>query len=864
MSHRTLIVHVPLSTEVRWLLHRPNLPSMPSLLAGAQGQGRAGTQSQTPMHASDHEFKDGPFGEDESLQRQRVEDAKHVSALAFDATSEGVVITDSACRIILVNPAFESITGYRQREVTGRTCSFLQGPLTDAGTVNAIRRALQEQRAFSGEIFNYCKDGRVYCNDLSISPVRDADGRLTHFIGITRDITERKRAEAALHESEVRYRHAAEAVGGYILDMDARFRYTFVSERAEQMLGFTSHEMLGRTPAEFMPPGEIGRVNAWLERHLEKDGSIHGLEHRVIAKSGAELWLQASRIPLRDSHGAITGYRGTAFDITVRKQAEAVQRESETRYRDAAEAAGGFICDLGTDFRYAYVSDAAETLLGYAAHEMLGHTPEQFMPPGEMERINACLEPYQREDGSIRGLECRMVTKSGAISWMQMSRIPLRDHQGVVTGYRGTSFDITARKQAEATHAELESQLRESQKMQAIGTLAGGIAHDFNNIIAAILGNVALAREDLIPTSPAQESLGEIHKAASRARDLVKQILAFSRRQHTHYQQTVLGPVVNETASMLRATLPARVSIDVHCAPNTPDVLADTSQMQQVLINLVTNAMQAMGGQPGHVCIGLDAAAPDETLFIRHPSLRAFFAQHVDGAVRLTVSDDGPGMGESTLSRIFEPFFTTKPVGEGTGLGLAVVHGIVQGHKGAIVVDSEPGIGTRFTLFLPAWPTPVDKGSASPSQNAEPQVAPSAQPAPHAGMATCPVASGLHILYIDDDQSLLLLIKQLLERRGYRVSAYHDQRSALDAIRADPAGIDLVLTDYNMPGMSGLDVARLVRAIRPNLPIAVASGFIDEALSSQAANAGVRDLIFKAISVNEFFSAIAALLPTNR
>ncbi|MGS5086506.1 PAS domain-containing hybrid sensor histidine kinase/response regulator [Hydrogenophaga sp. A37] len=820
------------------------------------------------MHVSDRELKDDPRGDDELLQRKRVEDAKHVSALAFDATSEGVVITDSACRIVLVNPAFEAITGYRQREVTGRTCAFLQGPLTDVGTIDAIRRALQAQRAFSGEIFNYCKDGSVYCNDLSISPVRDADGRLTHFIGITRDITERKRAEAALHESEVRYRHAAEAVGGFVLDMDARFRYTFVSERAEQMLGFTSHEMLGRTPADFMPPGEIDRVNAWFKQHLEQDGSIHGLEHRVIAKSGAELWLQASRIPLRDSQGAITGYRGTAFDITVRKQAEAVHRESEARYRDAAEAAGGFICDLGTDFRYTYVSDAAEALLGYAAHEMLGHTPYQFMPQGEEERVKACIENDRREDGSIRGLECRMVTKSGAISWMQVSTIPLRDHQGVVTGYRGTSFDITARKQAEATHAELEAQLRESQKMQAIGTLAGGIAHDFNNIIAAILGNVALAREDVLQTSPAQESLGEIHKAASRARDLVKQILAFSRRQHTDHQPTALGPVVHETASMLRATLPARVSIDVHCAPNTPDVSADTSQMQQVLINLVTNAMQAMGGRPGHVCIALDAAAPDEAMFTRHPSLRAFFAQQVDGAVRLTVGDDGPGMAESTLSRIFEPFFTTKPVGEGTGLGLAVVHGIVQGHKGAIVVDSEPGAGTRFTLFLPVWPTPADKGSASPPhqppQNAEPQVTPPAKPAPHASMAASPVAPGLHILYIDDDQALLLLIKQLLERRGYRVSAYHDQRAALDAISADPAGIDLVLTDYNMPGMSGLDVARLVRAIRPDLPIAVASGFIDEALSSQAASAGVRDLIFKAISVNEFFSAIAALLPKTK
>ena len=815
------------------------------------------------MQAPDREFNADPHRDGESPERQRAADARHVSALAFEATSEGVIITDSACRIVLVNPAFEAITGYRQQEVTGRTCSFLQGPLTDAATVDAIRRALREQRPFAGEILNYCKDGRVYFNDLSISPVRDADGRLTHFIGITRDITERKHAEAALHESEVRYRNAAEAIGGYIMDMDTRFRYTYVSERAEQMLGFTSRDMLGRTPAEFMPVGEIDRVNAWCDRHLEKDGSFQGLEHRVLAKSGAERWLQVSRIPLRDSRGAIVGYRGTSFDITARKQAEAAQRESEARYRDAAEAAGGFICDLSTDFRYTYVSDAAETLLGYAAHEMLGRTPDHFMPAGESDRIQTSLAQHQREDGSVRGLECRVVTKSGAICWMQMSRIPLRDHHGVVTGHRGTWFDITARKQAEAAHAEIEAQLRESQKMQAIGTLAGGIAHDFNNIIAAILGNVALARDDLMPASPAQASLGEIHKAASRARDLVKQILAFSRRQHTDYQQVDLGPVVNEAAAMLRATLPARASIQVHRAPNTPAVLADASQMLQVLVNLVTNAMQALGEQPGHVRIGLDAAEPDEALLARHPSLRAFQKRHLEGAVRLTVSDDGPGMDQATLARIFEPFFTTKPVDQGTGLGLAVVHGIVQGHKGEIVVDSEPGVQTRFTVLLPACPTPADKASDPPSRNAESLVAPTAHPARHGGVATSSMSAGPHIIYIDDDESLLLLLKRLLERRGYRVSAYHDQRSALDVIRDDPAGVDLVLSDYNMPGMSGLDVARCVRAIRPDLPVAIASGFIDEALSTQAADAGVRNLIFKAISVDEFCSAIAALLPTN-
>jgi two-component system cell cycle sensor histidine kinase/response regulator CckA len=672
--------------------------------------------------------QDRQVGDRNPHLRQRTEEAKRISATAFEAVTEGVVIADSARRIVLVNPAFEAITGYRLPEVIDRTCSFLQGPLTDPDTVKAISQTLHRQAVFQGEILNYHKDGRTYWSDLSISPLRDDNGQLTHFIGLMRDISERKRAEAALQEGEIRYRDAAEAAGGYILDMDADFRYNYVSERAEQLLGYAMNEMIGRTPAEFMPPGEIEKVNAWFNHNPLHNGSVRGLEHRVLSKSGAVLWLHVSRISLRDRDGAIIGYRGTAFDITQRKQAE-------------------------------------------------------------------------------------------------------------------------------AAHAELEAQIRESQKMEAIGTLAGGIAHDFNNIIAAILGNVNLARQDLSPASPALESLDEIHKAASRARDLVRQILSFSRREKTQYKPTTLAPIVNETARMLRALLPARVAIDAHCATNAPDVSADASQIQQVIINLATNAMQAMSGQPGHVRISLDLAKPDESILAKHASLQALFKQHPDGLVRLAVSDNGPGMDEAVQCRIFEPFFTTKPVGEGTGLGLAVVHGIAQGHQGVVVVDSQIGVGTQFTLYLPPSPTAADQSTS---------ITPVLTALPHSlrsGGAAGLGATGPHIVYVDDDEALVSLVKRLLERRGYRVSAFQNQRSALNAITADPTGIDLFLTDYNMPGMSGLDLARKVREIRADLPVGIASGFVDETLRTQAASAGVHGLLFKAISVDEFCRAIEALLP---
>ena len=430
--------------------------------------------------------------------------------------------------------------------------------------------------------------------------------------------------------------------------------------------------------------------------------------------------------------------------------------------------------------------------------------------------------------------------------FFECKSMPAR-HGAQIFGRVFSFTDITERKRAEAAHAELEAQLRESQKMEAIGTLAGGIAHDFNNIIAAILGNAELARQDLRANPLVLESLEEIRKAGARARDLVQQILSFSRRQPTERKQTALAPIVEESVRLLRATLPARLTLDVHCEAEVPAVLADATQIEQVLINLATNAMQAMRGAPGRIGIRLDTVMLDTALADAHPALGAMHARHPGRTPRLAVTDDGPGMDAATLERIFEPFFTTKPVNEGTGLGLAVVHGIVKAHEGAIAVDSAPGKGTTFTLYLPA--AGAQAGAPASDQGAA-AAAPPLRP-----------GGGRHILYLDDDESLVFLVQRLLERRGYRVSGYIDQGEALAALRADAHLFDLVVSDYNMPGMSGLDVARAVRTIRADLPVAVASGFIDEALRAQAGAAGVRELIFKASTVDDFCAVVQRLLP---
>lgn len=437
---------------------------------------------------------------------------------------------------------------------------------------------------------------------------------------------------------------------------------------------------------------------------------------------------------------------------------------------------------------------------------------------------------------------------------------PITDARGRVTAGVVVFLDVTERKKGEAAQASLEAQLRESHKMEAIGTLAGGIAHDFNNVLATILGNVELARQDLSASPLALVSLEEIRKAGSRARDLVQQILSFSRRQPTERRPTALAPVVEEAVRLLRATLPARLALEVHCDAEAPAALADANQIKQVLVNLVTNAMQAIRVGPGRIGIRLDPVTLDAALAKSHPALGAMHARHPGPAVRLAVTDDGVGMDEATRGKAFEPFFTTRAVNEGTGLGLSVVHGIVKGHDGAIVVESEPGKGSTFTLYLPAAEAVADRaaqaGAAGPGMSAgDLAVEPG-------GVGSVGAGGGQRVLYLDDDESLVFLVERLLERRGVRVSAFTDQLSALEALRADPARFDLVVTDYNMPGMSGLDVAREVRAIRADLPVAVASGFVDEALRTQAGAAGVREVVFKADVAEDLCDSLARLART--
>ncbi|MFN2424865.1 MAG: PAS domain S-box protein, partial [Candidatus Binatia bacterium] len=573
---------------------------------------------------------------------------------------------------------------------------------------------------------------------------------------------------------------------------------------------------------------------AWAVPFLASDGQPLG---------NLSVYLPVSREPDPDEVDMMAACARLIGIAIERERSHAALRRSEERVRAtfAAAAAGIAISSLGGGGFFVQVNQAFCDMVGYTAEELRGLDVNTLTHPDDLADgvALACRLVAGEIDRFVT--EKRYLRKDGEVVWarVSVSRVPAGDGPG--TDLIAVTQDITALKLAEDARQSLENQLREAQKMEAVGTLAGGIAHDFNNILGAILGNAELARLDCEGNKAALESLGEIKRAGLRAKELIRQILSFSRREAPVRRPVALMPIAEESVRLLNATLSSRAPINLRGAADLPAVNADPVLILQVLLNLGTNAVHAMFGRPGSVEIDLEALVLDRGSTRLHPNLKA------GSWVRLSVIDSGHGMDEATRQRIFEPFFTTKPVGEGTGLGLPVVHGIMRDHEGAIVVESTPGTGTRFDLYFPGLTATRDDVAAAAGR-------------PPNRAAGSRDGTGHTILYIDDDAGLLSLVQRLLSRRGYEVVAHVEGQTAVQELRKDSDRFDLVLTDFNMPRMSGIDVARAVREIRADLPVAITSGYITEAMRAEADAAGVRALIFKPDVVEALCDEVARVL----
>jgi len=470
----------------------------------------------------------------------------------------------------------------------------------------------------------------------------------------------------------------------------------------------------------------------------------------------------------------------------------------------------------------------AEHIFGYSPDEAVGRPAGDLIVPGGARAEGDAFWLSGADPGRNSHHTSRNRTKDGKLIWCEWTNAPLKDASGAVLGVMSMVEDVSARR-------AMEDHLRQTQKMEVIGLLAGGIAHDFNNILTGIVGNTEFAQMDLPPDHPVQATLGRVFQAAQRARNLVNQILAFSRQQEHERSPLLLPAVVSEAMELLRPSLPSTIRIQTEFAAGLPAVMADSSQIHQVLMNLAANSANAIGEAGGTIEIRLDAVEFDDAAVRQRPQLRR------GRFVRMAVGDTGCGMDARVLEHIFEPFFTTRKRGAGTGLGLSVVHGIVQQHDGFITVSSEPGRGTTFHVYLPAC------------------AAPGAAAAP-AGSAPTRMGAGQQIMVVDDEEMVLRVAAGILGRLNYRCTTFSDPEAALAAFGAEPRQYELVVTDLTMPTMKGTELAERLHRIRPDVPVVLATGFSGTVDDAEFARLNLRGPLLKPFTLEMVSRLIAESL----
>ena len=759
-----------------------------------------------------------------NVTRSRAEKRDLLRAALVESASDAVVSSSLTGVITSWNHGAEILYGYREEEVLGKTAQYLLPEDRKQEVQGVLRHMREKQTVLRFETVRRRKDESLITVAFTVFPVRKRDGTLIGVASVARDITEQKRSEEGLRQSQAQLKSIIDSAMNAVITVDRDQQVVMFNAAAEKMFLCSAAEALGSPLERFIPERfrqkHLAHMTNFGENRIARRDPLGVLTG--LRTNGEEFPLEIS-ISKTESDGT-TLFTAIMRDVSERVLAEKSMRLAQARLVSALE--GG---RMGT-----WVWDIANNKIDWdtAMGGLFGRTPEE-LASGSIEPFFSWIHPENQErarediakalsEGMNYDSEYRLFRPDRSVIWISSRGKVERDAEGKPFRMTGICTDITERK-------KMEQQLLQSQKMEALGTLAGGIAHDFNNILLAIGGNARLAIEEVPPEHPAQQSLREIAKAGTRASSLVRQILAFSRRRAADRKPIAVQPVVEEALALLRATLPARIQICTGFSPDLPAISADSTQLHQVIMNLGTNAARAMGEYGGTLAVtARQVIVTPETVDIA--KVRA------GNYVRLSVSDDGCGMDVSVMERIFDPFFTTQPVGQGTGLGLSVVHGIMKDHEGSIMVYSEPGKGTVFHLYFPTAGAVADQAVTRP--------------------AAAPQGNGEHLLFVDDEESLVYLAERSLGRLGYNVSGFTDPVLALKAFAENPAQFGAVVTDLSMPGLSGGELARKLIAIRPDIPIVMTSGYIRPEDELEARTIGVRDLILKPDSIDELAKSL--------
>jgi PAS domain S-box-containing protein len=765
------------------------------------------------------------------IERRRAERVQRSSEAQyramFDAAADGLVLRDADYRIVDVNPAFLARTGFRREEVIG------------VDHLTLIPREMQQglfelhKKAIAGEPIQFEAPATTVAGVKAHIEVRGVpmthQGK-PHVLYVGRDITERKAQEALLRASEEQYRAIFNATAEALVLRDAEFRIVDVNPAYEALSGNRRDEVLGKTVLTMRDPAKNQNR---LELHARAlAGENVQLETEAVRADGSRFLLEVYAVPMAYQGKPHVLYIGR--DITERKAQEERLRANEEQYRAIFNAIDEALVLRDADFKIVDVNRAYEVMSGYSRAEVVGEFGLTFSAPENRERR---LALHRRAlAGEQLKFEVDGRAKDGRDFVVEVRLVPIQ--------YKGQPHvlqigqEVTARHAAEAERAQLEAQLRQAQKMEAIGHLTGGIAHDFNNILQGILGNLALAAERQAELADPRlgKYLERAEHSAQRARELIGQMLTFSRGQRGARRPVALPDLVRDASKLLRSTLPSTIDLRLNLDKPVPPLELDPVQLEQVVLNLCINARDAMRGA-GAIGIGLLPAS-----HLR--SVCASCRQKVDGRyVQLWVRDTGPGIPAAVLDRMFEPFYSTKEPGRGSGMGLSLAHGIVHEHGGHILVDSIPNERTKFRVLLPA----PEEGAAEAAPADDPTLPPQRARARLAG----------RVAVVDDEETIREFMAELLAGWGLEVAAFADGAQARDAIAADPQRYDLVITDQTMPQLTGLALAREIARLRPGLPVILYTGYAEDMSPQQLRDAGVVQLVRKPIEPAQFLPLLA-------
>jgi PAS domain S-box-containing protein len=657
---------------------------------------------------------------------------------------------------------------------------------------------------------------------------------------LTRKLARLQAAQTSLRTVKDRFALAVAGSDDGIWDWDQRTNQIFASARTRELYGLAPGPEVTPRDVWFemvqVHPDDAEARTAALQAHMKGETPLYEGEYRVRHADGVYRWIRVRGLCVRDTAGQPLRMAGSVSDINARKQAEEALRESEQRYQLAVAGVNQGVWDWDLASDMLFLSARAQELFGHE-HVEAPRPRREWMArwahhPEDQARVRRALADYLHATAETFEVEYRVRHPSGDWRWYHDRGVAVRDASGRAYRMAGSIEDITSRKQAEAERDRLEGQLRQTQRLEAMGTLAGGVAHDFNNILAAILGYGEMAQKDAAENTPLRRHIDAAMSAGMRAKSLVERILAFSRSGMGELVPVHVQSVVSEVLEVVAGSLPPGVRIERALAAGNAAVMGDPTQLHQVVMNLCANAVQAIKGE-GVVTVSVDTVELDAPRGVTTCMLPR-------GAyVKLCVADTGSGIDPNVIDRIFDPFFTTKQVGVGTGLGLSLVHGIVADLGGGIEVVNRPGAGAMFTVYVP-W-----QCSALPPERVDEAVI---------------AGSGQTILLVDDEEALVRLGEEMVAELGYDAVGLSSSEEALKLFRAEPERFDAVLSDEAMPGLTGSELTIEIRKIRPNIPVVLMSGYVTPALSARAQDAGVVDVLAKPLVSRDIARSLASAL----